>query len=148
MSEADTIKVIIDDTDLDKAIMKVQQVVALTNEATNTGLGGRAGAKGLPGINRELRLILGQVPGMREAIQVYFRLSRMVRGYEAGNINLLLTVVATTILVLKQIQERQKRIERQQQEYDRWIMKERGLTKEGYDKLMKTWEIEFKRRAG
>ena len=34
----------------------------------------------LPGINREMRIILGQIPGMREAMQVLFTVKRLQRG--------------------------------------------------------------------
>ena len=148
MSEADTIRVNIDDSELDAAIAKIQTMISLSEEVAGKDVGGRPGAKGLPGINRELRLILGQIPGIREAIQVYFRLSRMVRGFHAGNINLYVTLLATAILIVNRIMDRQRQMERQQQEYEQWIRKERRVSKEQYMELTKTWEDAARSRPG
>ena len=63
----------IDDSQLDAALMKLDLLG--TKASGILGGGGRGGKKldtVLPGINRELRLILGQVPGMREAMRYYF----------------------------------------------------------------------------
>ncbi len=128
MSESDVIKVTIDDSELDAALAKIQQIVALSEEATATAGATGGDVKGLPGINRELRLILGQIPGMRQAIQVYFRLSRMVRGFQAGDVQMYLTLIATAILVLNQIMSYQKRVEQERKQYEAWVRRERKIS--------------------
>jgi len=134
MSESDVIKVTIDDSELDAALAKIQQIVTLSAEATGTGAGATGGGvTGLPGINRELRLILGQLPGMREAIQVYFRLSRAMRGFQKGDMALYLTVLATAILVFKQAITYLESVEREKQEYAEFIRRERRLSKREYE---------------
>ena len=139
MSESDVIKVTIDDSELDAALAKIQQIVTLSAEATGTGAGATGGGvTGLPGINRELRLILGQLPGMREAIQVYFRLSRAMRGFQKGDMALYLTVLATAILVFKQAIIYYERIKREEREYGEFIRRERKLSKREYEYLKAT----------
>lgn len=148
MSTEDTIVVNIDDS----------QVRALEMRLSNLGVQGQqiTGSKRLdlqlPGINRELRLILGQIPGMREAMRTYFAMKRVERGtayFKIGETGpAILTAVATILLLAQMNQRRIKELERAEQRREAWIRRERGLTKEGYDKLMAEWEIEFTRKTG
>ena len=169
MSTDDSIKVEIDDTELDAHLAKLQMAMSLSSQAFGTKdvLKGAKSSKqeikelregldiatmlneqNLPGINRELRLILGQLPGARQAIQAYFRLKRLVRGFDIGGWQMYVTLIATAIIILKAVMEHQKKIERRQQEYENYIRKERGLTKEQYDSLMKTWQSYFRSSPG
>lgn len=153
MSQDDTIKVVVDDSELDAALIKAQMVLALTNQAAGGGgaIGGATrgpGQKGLPGLNREMRLILNQIPGMREAIQVYFRLSRMVRGAQLGNFSLYVTLIATAIIVLKRIMEYQQELEQRQRQYEALVMKNRQVTREEAQNLIKQWESSARSRPG
>lgn len=148
MSEEDTIRVNIDDSDIDAAIAKIQTMMALSAEATGDGAGGRPGAKGLPGINRELRLILSQVPGAREAIQVYFRLSRMVRGFGAGGINLYLTILATIVLAFKMFLQHEEDVKRERARYESYIRRERKITHDEFTALEAKWSEAARSRPG
>lgn len=172
MSE-DVIKVEIDDTEIDIAIAKLQMAMSLSKQTFDTPkitkgmedlkftlipvtseLGkiryrlGQIGAKDIPSINRELRILIGQLPMGRETMSVWFRLRRVILGLAAMDIQLALTVVATLVLIIKAIAERQKRIERRQQEYENYIRRERGLTHEQYVGLMATWQSYFRSRPG
>ena len=97
------------------------------------------GATDLPGVNRELRLILGQAPGMRSLIMAYFRIKRLQRGLgqfvETGaSLNLSLTLIATAIILLKSAISYQQNIERQQRDYEMFIRRERGWTHQEFVK--------------
>ena len=109
---------------------------------------GSTGAEDLPSLNRNARILLGRIPGMRAAIQLFFRFKLQMKSLGPGEIALLLTTLANLVLLMKWIQKRDERARREKEKYEAWIRKERGLTKEGYDKLMKEWEVEFTRRAG
>ena len=170
MSTDDSIKVEIEgEEELDVYLAKLQMAMSLSSEAFGTKdiMRGAKSSKqeiaelregleiatllneqNLPSINRELRLILGQLPGARQAIQAYFRLKRLVRGFDVGGWQMYVTLIATAIVILKAVTEHQRKIERRQQEYENYIRKERGLTKAQYDDLMTTWQSYFRSSPG
>jgi len=101
----------------------------------------------LPTANRELRVILGLVPGAREGLQVLFRLRRAQRAMretiETGTLltpNLILTLVATMTLTLRAVWKYYMMIERDKREYEKMVRQYRGWTKEEFDENMKLWE--------
>lgn len=102
----------------------------------------------LPTINREMRLILGQVPGLREAMAIWFRIRRLARGVDVGDTTLLLTIIATAILLIRAVIERQQMMERNQQRYDTFIRRSRDLTVEEYKKLTGTRQSFWRSRPG
>lgn len=149
MSESDVIKVTIDDSELDAALAKIYQINALITEAAGTGGGTTGGeAKGLPGINREMRLILGQLPGMREAMQVYFRISRLARGFEKGDMSMILVTVATFILLLQKYIEYTKQVEQKKLQYEAYIRRERKIDHDEFVVLKAQWENMARNRPG
>ena len=154
MSESDVIKVTIDDSELDAALAKIQQIVALSAEVTGTGAGAvGGGVRGLPGINRELRLILSQIPGMREAVQIYFRLSRLTRAQDLAKktkdlTQLYLTTFATLLVVYQQISQWVRKNEQRIKEYEMWIRHERRLTHDEFEALIDQWKNIAKSRPG
>lgn len=97
------------------------------------------GVDSLPGINREMRIILGQIPGMREAMRLIFNIKRLGRGLAGADFGLFLSILASIIILLKSIFNRISLIERQQRERDRWIRQVSGMTREEYDKKLKEW---------
>lgn len=110
---------------------------------------GQMGQTSLPGINRELRLILGQAPGMRSVIMSYFRLKRLQRSLgqfvtTGESLNLTLTLIATAIILLKSAINYQKNIENRQRDYELFIRRERGWTHQEF-KLGRDAETEFYR---
>ena len=152
MSESDVIKVTIDDSELDVALAKIQQIVMLSEEVTATA-GGGVGIKGLPGINREMRLILGQIPGMREAIQIYFRLSRITRAQDLAKkkkdlTQLYLTTFATLLVVYQQILQWMRKDEQRIKEYEMWIRRERKITHDEFETLVDQWKNIARNRPG
>jgi len=170
----DRIVVEVDDTEIDVAIAKLKQAITLastigtrnldvaTRELGDFGLfwnkidqeilatQERAGFdyRDLPAINREMRIIVGQIPGMREAMRVYFMARRVMRGFEIGDVQLGLSLIATAILLIKWNDTRIKALEREKRRREAFIRKERGLTHEQYLNLMEEWQVEFRRIPG
>jgi len=149
MSE-DVIKVKVEDTELDIAIAKIKEAQAVSLRAFNTAditRGSRITSqelselktdldvitalkvKDLPSINREMRLLLGQLPGMRQAIWAYFRLKRLARGFELGGWQLYITL-ATALILFRAIESRQRKLEQEQLRYESFLMRERGWTRD------------------
>ena len=141
----------VDDTQLDAAIAKLQHAVSLSTAT----LGSPSVAKGvmavrpgvtilqqdltqiaqnealldqMPTINREMRLILGQVPGLRGAINAYYRLRRLARGIDIGGFQLYITIIATAILMLKFILNQVQEARRREKEYERLIREYKQMT--------------------
>ena len=111
------------------------------------------GATDLPGVNRELRLILGQAPGMRSLIMAYFRIKRLQRGLgqfvETGaSLQLSLTLIATAIILLKSAISYQQNIERKQRDYELFIRRERGWTAQEFIKGRANWEEFYRSLPG
>ena len=111
------------------------------------------GLTSLPGINRELRLILGQIPGMSALMRQYFNLKRVQRGLgkflvSAEGLPLTLSLIATAILLLKSVMDYQKNIERQQRDYEVFIARERGWTHQEFVKGRANWEEFYRSLPG
>lgn len=141
MSE-DTIVIQIDDSQLDAVLLKMD-LVGKTAQKTF----GRAEPlkSSLPTINREMRVILSRIPGMREAIQLLFRAKRLERGLllralGEGSAQLYLTLIATAIVLIQQIQRHQQRLEKTQRDYEALIRRERGWTQEQLVRGRQDWE--------
>lgn len=126
----------IDDSQLDVALIKLD----LLGQMGRKTVGRRRIDTALPGINRELRLILGQLPGMREVMQYYFRVKRLERGMLVGGVQLYLTLIATTIVLLRQMQLQSRQIERERRRYELMVRRARGWTHEEFVKGTKEWE--------
>lgn len=99
----------------------------------------------LPGINREARILLGQVPGMRAALNVYFRMRRVMHGYNQylegeGLGQLYLTLAATAVLLLHQVLELQRKYKQEQEASMILIQRERNLTHDQFVSLQKNWK--------
>ena len=137
----DTIIVDIDDSALENLMIRLELLGVTSQEIT----GSRDLGKALPSIDRNLRLILGRVPGMRQAIQAYFRLSwletgmlksplRLKMGLEplAAGMSygpLILIVMATALILLETIQRYFKDMQQRQTDYENFLMRERGWTR-------------------
>ena len=132
----------IDDSQLDVALIKLD---LLGQQATKVIGRGTKLTSALPSINREARLILGQLPGMREAIQLLFRAKRLERGLliraaGEGSMGLYLTLIATAIILIQQIQQHQRRLEQAQRDYENRIRRARGWTQEEFIRGRRDWE--------
>ena len=139
----------IDDSQLDAALLKLDLLG--TKASGIIGAGGRGGKKldtKLPGINRELRLILGQIPGLREAMMYYFRIKRLERGLAVGGTQFYLTIIATAILLIRELQQHQRRIERERVALEMLIRKSRGWTHDEYERGRAQWEEYARRMPG
>lgn len=173
MSSDDTIKVEVDDTEVDMLIAKLKQ--AMTLEGTITKKAGTSDARKLmnewralerlwagmvadpetkslyerlPSINREMRILIGLLPGGYEAQRQYFNLKRLARGFAEGDVALYLSVITTAILILRQVMEIQKRIERRQQEQEMYIRREKGLSHDEYVKWKSDADAYFRSKPG
>jgi len=89
---------------------------------------GTLGVDDMPGLNREMRIILGQIPGMREAMRLYFNVKRLGRGVAGADMQLTLSLLATGLLLLKFVLDQQRRIEQKQRNYESFIRRERGVS--------------------
>ena len=175
MSE-DVIKVSLDSTELDIEIAKAKQLISLYTQMTGkpdivSGIKKplkdtmqlnrlleetssesvlflrQVGEADLPGVNRELRLILGQIPGMRMLIADYFRLKRIQRSVGIAteeakvlrdvltNPQLILTMVATLIIVMKSITNYFEKVKREKLEYEEFLRREKGLTRREFESM-------------
>jgi len=140
----------VDDTEVDMAIAKLKQAVTLATTSFPVASGELSdfasfwdkigkdmkaveaetgfSVKDLPSINREQRILLGQIPGMRQAMRLYFNVKRLGRGLEAGGISLYLSVAVTALMIALAVLDAQKNIQRKQLEYDAFLRRERGLS--------------------
>lgn len=97
----------------------------------------------LPTVNREMRVLLGQVPGARQAIQYYFRLRRLQRAAELATGAtpafgpLWITILATAVILLTQVQRSHKQWERRVREDRREY---EDMFREGLDITHAEWE--------
>ena len=128
----------IDDSQL-QAYRTTLDLVAVKTVKT---FGGKAPdvAKRLPRLNRELRIILGRLPGMRELLALYTRAERMERGLILGGFELYLALITTVLILAKQFQIHQRRLERAQREYENTIRRARGWTHEEFVRGRQDWE--------
>jgi len=143
----ETIIIEIDDSQLDAVRMKL----GLMEQTAKKVTGKSNLSEGLPGINREMRLILGRFPGMRQVIQAYFRIKRIERiGLEFGSPKALLasatsfqgilTLVATTLILVQWLMNQEKERKKADKQLRAFIMRERGLNKEGYTQVLSNWQ--------
>jgi len=165
MSE-ERIIITVDDAELDMAIAKLQQAATLSTMTLGTprlsqgtrklkqdlrGFGlfmkqvdmmdasllERFGAADLPSINRNMRIIIGQVPGMRLAMQYYFRIKWLQAGVgklieDQTFMPLALTVIATALMVLQQVIAYQKQLERERRQYESYVRGAKKWTHEEF----------------
>ena len=140
----------VDDTEVDMAIAKLKQAVTLATTSFPVPSGELSdfaafwekigkdmktveaetgfSIKDLPSINREQRILLGTIPGMRQAMRIYFNVKRLALGLEAGGLTLFLGIAVAALITAQQVFTAQKRIERKQAEYDAFLRRERGLS--------------------
>ena len=133
----------IDDSQLIAVVANLRTVSSVAKATTgSTNL-----AQSLPTINRNMRVILGQLPGMREAMQAYFRLRWEVQEYSKAGLasgGFLLTTIATIIILKTEVDQFLKKLKREREEFERFVMKSRGLTKEGFDRERVLWKYYLK----
>jgi len=130
--------VTIDDSQL-QAYRTTLNLVAVKTVRT---FGGKAPdlAKRLPRLNRELRIILGRLPGMRQLLSLYTRAERMERGLILGGFEMYLAAITTLLVLIRQWQMHQKRIEQETRKYELMVRRARGWTHEEFVKGTKEWE--------
>jgi len=126
----------IDDSQLDQALAKLN-VISITGQRVT---GSRNLSTSLPTINRELRLILGRIPGMRAAMGLIFRLRRIERGVAKGGMELGLTTVASLVLIVQFLWQAYQRIEKRQRAFESLARRERGISKSEYKSLRTEWQ--------
>ena len=181
MSE-ERIVITVDDAELDMAIAKLQQAATLSTMTLGTprlsqgskkltqdlkGLGvfmkqvdmmdasllERFGAADLPSINRNMRIIIGQVPGMRLAMQYYFRIKWIQAGVgklieDKTVMPLALTLMATALMVLQQVIAYQNRLERERREYESYVRGAKKWTHAEFLSGQQEWANHLRRLPG
>ena len=138
----------VDDTQLDVALIKLDLLGSKTAGLFGGAGGGRGGGKKLdtvlPVVNRELRLILGRVGGMRQVMQTLFALRRLERGKNYLKLGetfpALLTAVATAFLLIQTLQRHMQRTEKNQKDYERLIRRARGWTHDEFIRGRNEWQ--------
>ena len=133
----------IDDSQLDSVLGRLQTVSSVAKATT----GSTRLDQQLPAINREMRVILGQQPGMRQVIQGIFLARREMRGFAKGGfggVSFWMATVANVLILLREISVIQRKLERERYEFERFVMKSRGLTKEGFDRERILWKYYLK----
>lgn len=96
----------------------------------------------LPSINREARILLGQLPGLRSLMRAYFNIKRLGRGLEAGGLELYMSIAVAAILIATSVLNAQKRMEQKQVEYDAFLRREKGLSLLEFNALVERPEKE------
>lgn len=106
------------------------------------------GTADLPAINRELRLVTGQIPGVRNVISAYFRLKRIQRSVGVAieadpalravllHPDMVLTILATAILITRALWDIYTRNKQREREYAEFVRREKGWTRAEFDRYM------------
>jgi len=83
-------------------------------------------SKIFPSINRDVRLLLGQIPGARELMRGSFIGRRLERGIGVGGPAQYLAMGATLVLIMQMLGEVTRNIERLNKGYDQMLMQVTG----------------------
>ena len=78
---------------------------------------------------------------LREAIAYWYRIRRLQRGIVVGGMGFYLTIIATAIILLKEVQQHQQRIERRERDYEMLVRRYRGFTHDEYLAEMERWKL-------
>ena len=133
----------IDDSQLDSVLARLNTVSAVAKSTTGSS---RLDLK-LPTINREMRVILGQLPGMRQVIQGIFLARREMRGFAKGGfggVSFWMATVANVLILLREIGVMRRRLEREQREFERFVMQSRRFTKQEIQREQVLWKYYLK----
>jgi len=126
----------IDDSQLDSVLGRLETVSSVAKATTgSTRLDQR-----LPTINREMRVILGQLPGMRQVIQGIFLARRELRGFSIGGISFWMATIANVLIILREIGVMRRRLERERQEFERFVRRSRGFTQAQLEREQTLWK--------
>jgi len=129
----------IDDSQLDSVLGRLTTVSTVAKATT----GSTRLDQQLPTINREMRVILGQLPGMRQVIQGIFLARREMRGFAKGGfggVSFWMATVANILILLREIGVIRRRMEREQREFEKFIMNTRRFSKEEFDRERVLWK--------
>ena len=135
MAVPETIIIHIDDAELENVIATLRPVTSNLEKIQY-----QIGTTDLPSISRNLRILLSRIPGMREALRLYTRLEQTQVGIARGGIHSYLAIFTTILVLLRQVQQYQRRIERREQQYEARISRARGFTPSEYRAQMDRWE--------
>ena len=129
--------IVIDDSQLQSIRMELD----LIEEKAVKTIGGRKPlTSSLPIINREMRIIFGKLPGLRQVMQQMFLLKRVERGIAKGGEQYYLSLIATAIILANTIITYSMRMERERKRYEMLVRRARGWTHEEFVRGTKEWE--------
>jgi len=137
----EVINITVIDPSVDDVIFKLNKARDMSRSMRQMTLFGEPLSSGklldiIPSVTRAQRLIITQIPMMREALMLAYR-GRMMAAAGAP----LATAVAIVYLV-RAVQDMQKEIEQERQTYETIIREGLGLTHKEYEEYMKTFEAQ------
>ena len=136
MAIPETIIIMIDDKELGSVMGTLRAVTSDTERLQH-----RLGTADLPSINRNLRIILSRIPGMRTALRLYTRLEQTQLGIARGGIHPYMAVLTTLLVLYREISLMLKKIERAEKEREMMIRRYRGFTHDEYEAEMERWKL-------
>ena len=98
----------------------------------------------LPAINREMRVILNQAPGMNRVIRQYYNLRRIARGAEyalAGKpVPFYLALIVTAIYLSRFLVQQKNEMIKERKRYENLVRRTRGWTHQQFVRGTRDWE--------
>ena len=136
MAIPETIIIEIDDVELETAIATLRPVTGQLEKIQY-----QLGTTDLPSINRNLRIILSRIPGMRVALRLYTRLEQTQLGIARGGIHPYMAVLTTLLVLYREISMMMKKIERREKDYEMMVRRYRGFSHDEYESEMERWKL-------
>ena len=136
MAIPETIIIEIEDAELEMVIATMRPVTGELEKIQH-----QLGTTDLPNINRNLRIILSRIPGMRTALRLYTRLEQTQLGIARGGIHPYMAVLTTLLILYREISMMMKKIERRDQEYEMLVRRYRGFSHDEYEAEMERWKL-------
>jgi len=135
------INVTIIDPSVDDVIFKLNRARDMSRSMRQMTLYGEPLSSGklldiIPSVTRAQRLIITQIPGMREALMLAYRL-RMISAAGAP-----VALGVGLVYLMQIIQRMQQDIDRNSEQYEVLIREGLGLTHKEYEEFMKTYEAQ------
>ena len=137
----EVINITVIDPSVDDVIFKLNKARDMSRSMRQMTLFGEPLSSGklldiIPSVTRAQRLIITQIPGMREALMLAYRGRMMLQAgapVAAG---------VAVIYLMRYIQQMQQDIDRNREQYEVLIREGLGLTHKEYEEFMKTYEAQ------
>ena len=157
---SDRIYIDIDLTALDAALNRLEQAMGAGGVASARGVTGMGDAvlsdelirkqssyiegmiddqysrRILPAVNRDVRLIIGRIPGMSELLSAGFAGRRLERGVAIGGPTMYLALAATVLMLWNMSQQHSKQIEQLNKSYEQAVRSITGIGEKEYQRWL------------